>query len=73
MLNKWGPFFLALIIGLWLALISILPPAPKGADTPKDQFSAVRAMEDVRIIAAEPHPTGSAENAKVRTYLAARL
>ena len=73
MLNKWGPFFLALIIGLWLVLISIMPPAPKPADAPQDEFSAARAMEDIRIIAAKPHPTGSAENAKVRTYLSARL
>ena len=30
-------------------------------------------MEDIRIIAAKPHPTGSEENAKVRAYLLLRL
>ena len=73
MLTKWGPFCIALCVGVWLAFIAIMPPSPKGANAPQDQFSAARAMEDIRIIAAKPHPTGSAENAKVRDYLATRL
>ena len=73
MLNKWGPFLLALCLGVWLALIAILPPSPKAIDAPQDQFSAARAMEDIRMIAAAPHPTGSEENAKVRAYLLTRL
>ena len=73
MLNKWGPFLLSLCLGIWLAFIAILPPTPKSIDAPQDQFSAARAMEDIRIIAAKPHPTGSEENAKVRAYLLTRL
>ena len=73
MFSKWGPFFLSLCLGIWLALIAILPPSPKGINAPQDQFSAARAMEDIRIIAAKPHPTGSEENAKVRAYLLTRL
>ena len=73
MLKKWGPFCFSLFIGIILAVISILPPAPKGLDAPEGQFSADRAMEDIRVIAAKPHPTGSPANAEVRTYLADRL
>ena len=72
-LNKWGPFLLSLCLGIWLALIAILPPSPKSMDASQDQFSAARAMEDIRVIAAKPHPTGSEENTKVRAYLLTRL
>lgn len=73
MFKKWGPLFLSLFVGALLAIITILPPSPKGLDAPETEFSAARAMADIRIIAAEPHPTGTAENAKVRRYLAKRL
>lgn len=73
MIKKWGPFYFSLLIGVVLAIITILPPAPKGLDASENQFSAERAMEDIRIIAAEPHPTGSEENAKVRAILSDRL
>jgi hypothetical protein len=73
MLQKWGLFLTTLFIGMALAILAILPPTVKGLDTPADQFSSARAMKDVRIIAAKPHPTGSEENAKVRDYLSDRL
>lgn len=73
MANKWGPFFLSLFVGVVLAILTILPPSPKGLDAPENQFSAERAMEDIRVIAAKPHPTGSPANAEVRAYLAKRL
>ncbi|MEP3654578.1 MAG: M20/M25/M40 family metallo-hydrolase [Litorimonas sp.] len=73
MLRKWGPFCFALFVGIILAVVSILPPSPKGLDSPEDQFSAERAMVDIRVIASEPHPTGSPANAEVRTYLTERL
>ncbi len=60
-------------LALLLALIAAQPPAPAPADAPADRFSAVRAMADIRRIAAAPHPTGSAEDARVRDYLARRL
>ena len=72
-MRAWGPFLFSIILGVALAVIAILPPAPKSADAPTAEFSAARAMEDVRIIAAEPHPTGSTENADVRAYLLNRL
>jgi len=73
MLKRWAGFFTVLILGIVLAIAAILPPRPQGSNAAADQFSASRAMDDVRIIANEPHPTGSAENAKVRTYLKQRL
>jgi len=73
MFKKWGPFFLSLFLGLLFAILTILPPAPKGLDAPLAEFSAMRSMEDIRVIAAKPHPTGSAENAEVRSYLIDRL
>lgn len=73
MLRKWGPLLLTVFLGLALAFIAINPPSPKGLDTPADQFSSARAMTDVRVISAAPHPTGSAENTKVRDYLETRL
>ena len=73
MLKKWAPLVLSLTIAVILAVLAITPPAPKGIDTHADEFSSGRAMKDVRIIAAKPHPTGSEENRIVREYLLKRL
>lgn len=73
MFKNWGPFFLSVLVGLLFAILTVLPPSPKGLDTLDTEFSAMRAMEDIRIIAAKPHPTGSPENAEVRSYLIERL
>jgi hypothetical protein len=48
-------------------------PASAGPDAPLTEFSAGRAMRHVRSIAARPHPTGTAENARVRDYLVGEL
>lgn len=63
----------ALAIGLVLGLYATLPPAPLAADAPATRFSTGRAMVDVRIIAARPHPAGSPENAAVRGYIQRRM
>jgi len=73
MFRNWIPLFTALFIGIALTIFAITPPAPTGPDIPEDQFSSSRALEDIRIIAATPHPTGSEANAKVRDYLIDRL
>ncbi len=73
MLRKWGLLFAALCLALILAAMAIMPPTPQAANIAADKFSSARAMTDLRIIAARPHPTGSAENAKVRDYLVTRL
>ena len=64
---------IALLVGLVLGIYATIPPAPRGVDAPATTFSAARAMADIRIIAAKPHPTGSAENAAVRAYLQQRM
>ena len=58
---------------LLLAVFAVAVPKPVASDAPAMEFSADRAMADVREIARAPHPTGSAENARVRDYLAERL
>ena len=49
------------------------PPAAAPATAPDTTFSAVRAMRHVRAIARRPHPTGSAEHARVRGYILSEL
>jgi hypothetical protein len=71
--NRWALFIATLAAGLLWAVIRIQPPAPLPADAPADQFSAARAMADVRVLAREPHPTGSAASAAVLAHLETRL
>ena len=42
-------------------------------DAPSGEFSTQRAYEHLRVIAAEPHPTGSPANVRVRRYLLSQL
>ena len=66
-------FFAALLGAFALAIIGTTPPGAVGANAPAADFSAARAMEDVRIISARPHVTGSPENAVVRTHIIGRF
>ena len=69
-----GPIALALLILLGLlAIHSIEPPPAADANAPLAEFSAARAMRDVREIAKAPRMLGSAENDRVRDYLVGRL
>ena len=72
-MKQYATLIFAILAGVTLAIIGTTPPAPVSADSEPSTFSAKRAMEDVRIIAAAPHPTGSQENAKVREHIIARL
>lgn len=56
-----------------LALLWIQPPSPEAADAPPGEFSAVRAMEHLSWIAAEPHPMGSKAHTRVRERLVQEL
>ncbi len=56
-----------------LGLAGLAPPAPLPADAPTESFSATRAHQQQRVIAREPHPIGSAANARVRNHLVAEL
>ncbi|HEX2729667.1 MAG TPA: M20/M25/M40 family metallo-hydrolase [Rubrobacteraceae bacterium] len=58
-----------------IALVAALPaiaPNPVPASAPESNFSAQRAMEDLRVVAREPHPMGSAAQARVRDYILAQ-
>jgi hypothetical protein len=55
--------------GIWLEKPRHLVPA----SAPATEFSAERAMQQVREIARTPHPAGSVEHGRVRDYLVAQL
>jgi len=52
-----------------LPLLTVRPPPA----TSPAEFSVDRAMDHIANIAREPHPMGSASNARVRTYLEQQL
>ena len=58
----------ALVALALLTALPIIPPNPLPESAPKTTFSAQRAMEDLRVVAREPHPIGSAEQERVRDY-----
>ncbi|KPF78714.1 hypothetical protein IP88_03155 [alpha proteobacterium AAP81b] len=70
---RWLGLFIVLALAGGIAWRASLPPSPQSATIAADAFSAGRAMADVRVIAARPHPTGSAANTDVRAALTARL
>ncbi|SFX93231.1 M20/M25/M40 family metallo-hydrolase [Streptomyces atratus] len=53
-----------------LALLAFAPPPASGADAPATEFSAGRAERHLREIAQRPHPLGTADNTRVRGYVA---
>jgi hypothetical protein len=68
---------LALLAGLvvWIA-VSLIPlprPEPLPVTAPPQDFSAARALDQIRIIAQRPHPPGSADHRRVRDYVLAQL
>ncbi|MFD1151832.1 M20/M25/M40 family metallo-hydrolase [Saccharothrix hoggarensis] len=52
-----------------LAVLAFRPPAPV-ADAPPGEFAAGRAERHLAEIAQRPHPIGSADNQRVRGYIA---
>jgi len=77
MFNDWSwkqlvlPALLVLAVLINKSLIS--PGEPKPADTDPANFSAMRAMNHVRWIAAEPHAVGTPANKLVRDRLVTHL
>jgi hypothetical protein len=63
----------AIAVALAVALYLFVPPKVVPENAPPTEFSAQRAMEDVRVIAREPHPMGSQEHEEVATYIVHRL
>ncbi|MDP3802923.1 M20/M25/M40 family metallo-hydrolase [Brevundimonas sp.] len=63
----------SLALALGLAAFTLQVPAPAGIGAPVTDFSAGRAMIDVREIAQRPHPVGSADHARVQALLLRRM
>ncbi|RYD58929.1 MAG: M20/M25/M40 family metallo-hydrolase, partial [Sphingomonadales bacterium] len=72
-MKNWVYLIVAVAGAILLAVLATTTPWPAPADSPATEFSATRAMVDVREVARAPHPTGTPENARVRAYLTARL
>jgi hypothetical protein len=70
---RWPLMLFTLLVGFAWAALRVQVPAPLPYDAPADRFSAGRAMADVRVLAAEPHPTGSPAAARVVATLEQRL
>lgn len=70
---NWSRILLAaaLLLLAWISAWPVLPPAVVPASAATDGFSAERAMEDLRIVAAEPHGAGSAAQFRIRDYILA--
>jgi hypothetical protein len=56
-------------VALAAAVAGTLPPPPLPAGAPPDQFSAMRAVETVKVIARSPRLTGSPTFESAREYL----
>ena len=63
----------SLLLWLGIALIPSPRPDPLPANAPATEFSAVRAMEQVRAISQQPHPVRSVEHDRVRDYIRAEF
>lgn len=72
-INRLAALGATLALALVLAMLAGRPPSPLPAAAPPEVFSAGRALTDVAVIARESHPTGSAENARARDYILARM
>ena len=57
----------------YASTISIMPPAARGAGVPAGQFSAARAFQHVRTIAAGPHVVGGTAQDRAGEYLLGTL
>jgi hypothetical protein len=65
--------FIFILLVAIAALSYLVPPAVVPGSAPATDFSAERAIEHLKVIAREPHPTGSIANARVRDYLVEQL
>ena len=64
-----GIMVFALVIIIIVALIPVMPLKVPSATVPQNEFSAERAMNDLQVVAAQPHPAGSPAQAQVRDYI----
>jgi hypothetical protein len=63
----------ALTLAFAIFFVAAVTPRPASVDAAPSAFSAARAIADVRVIGATPHPVGSRANDAVRDYLVARM
>jgi hypothetical protein len=63
----------ALVLAVVLGVAPLAPTTPVPASAPATEFSGDRAMRTLAVIAARPHPTGSAADDDVREYLVHEL
>ena len=70
---RLGPALAAFVLAALLTLVGTTTPWPAPASRPASEFSAVRAMADVAVIARDAHPAGSPADARLRAWLATRL
>jgi hypothetical protein len=59
----------ALMGAFLLGVTPLIPPDPLTPDAPPAAFSAGRAIEHVRVVAAAPHPVGSPRQIEVAAYI----
>lgn len=64
---------LVLLALSWWSIWLVRPPDVVPASAPDTEFSAERAMQHIRRFARQPHAMGTAEHARVRTYLVNQL
>ncbi|HEY9217413.1 MAG TPA: peptidase M20, partial [Phenylobacterium sp.] len=63
----------ALVLAALFAWLQLDPPSARPANAKAGEFSASRAMADVRVLGRAPHPMGSPANLAVRDHLVRRL
>lgn len=68
-----GTLLLGLVALLLLSFLPLQPPEPVGLESPASGFSAERAFEHVKTMAAKPHAIGSEAHARVRDEIVRRL
>ena len=68
-----GAAFLMILGAVLCAYWTQLPPSPKPADAPANEFSAERALKHIREVATVTHPAGSFANDRVYEYIFAQL
>ncbi len=70
-----GILTLILLVGfsLWVINAQRALVSPVGPEAAPGEFSALRAQEHLRSVAAEPHPIGTTASQAVRDYLVAEL